>query len=216
MITRESRWESQLLFFPYHADLNLFTHSERPVLHYMKAILQEITYEKVSGGLMVEDCSPTAGDRPETLKSARRSKIKLETILWGGIRWNVIRIDLPPAGWPKSREPALTIKNQPRNPSSARKSRNAKMTQKCRTGESHGTLGQNFSKKVFEKFRKGDKGKNPELHISLHRSTLGQNFSIFKKLEKFIQRYILGQSFHFCQRKIGKIRRVIQMGLVKE
>ena len=81
MITRESRWESQLLFFPYHADLTLFTHSERPVLHYMKAILQEITYEKVSGGLTVEDSSPTAGDRPETLKSARRSKIESETIL---------------------------------------------------------------------------------------------------------------------------------------
>jgi hypothetical protein len=47
----------------------------------MKAILQEITYEKVSGDLMVEDSGPTAGDRPETLKSARRSKIESETIL---------------------------------------------------------------------------------------------------------------------------------------
>ncbi len=74
MITRQSRWESQRLFFPYHADLTLFTHSQGSVLHYMKAILQEITYEKVSGGLMVEDSGPTAGDRPETLKSARRSK----------------------------------------------------------------------------------------------------------------------------------------------
>ena len=27
MITRESRWESERLFFPYHADLALFTHS---------------------------------------------------------------------------------------------------------------------------------------------------------------------------------------------
>ena len=81
MITRQSRWESQRLFFPYHADLTLFTHSQRPILHYMKAILQEITYEKVSGGLMVTDSSPTVGDRPETLKSARWSKIESETIL---------------------------------------------------------------------------------------------------------------------------------------
>ena len=80
-LTRQSRWESQRLFFPYHADSTLFTHSLRPVLHYMKAILQEITYEKVSGSLMVEDSSPTAGDRPETLKSARRSKIESEAIL---------------------------------------------------------------------------------------------------------------------------------------
>ena len=65
MITRESRWESQRLFFPYHADLALFTHSQRPVLHYMKVILQEITHEKVSGGLMVEDSNPTAGTDPK-------------------------------------------------------------------------------------------------------------------------------------------------------
>jgi hypothetical protein len=26
MITRQSRWESQRLFFPYHTDLTLFTH----------------------------------------------------------------------------------------------------------------------------------------------------------------------------------------------
>ena len=80
-ITRESRWESQRLFFSCHADLTLFTHSQRPVLHYMKAILQEITHEKVSGGLMVKDSSPTAGDRPETLKPALQSKIESETIL---------------------------------------------------------------------------------------------------------------------------------------
>ena len=49
MITRESRWESQRLFFPYHADLALFTHSQTPVLHYMKVIWQEITHGKVSG-----------------------------------------------------------------------------------------------------------------------------------------------------------------------
>ena len=81
MITRESRWESQRLFFPYHADLTLFTHSERPVLHYMKAILQEITYEKVSGGLMVKDSGPTTEGRPETLKSARGARIESESIL---------------------------------------------------------------------------------------------------------------------------------------
>ena len=81
MIPRESRWESQRLFFSCHAELTLFTHSQRPVLHYMKVILQEITHEKVSSGLMVEDSGPTAEDRPETLKSARRSKSELETIL---------------------------------------------------------------------------------------------------------------------------------------
>ncbi len=81
MITRQSRWESQRLFFLYHADLTLFTHSQRPVLHYMEVILQEITYEKVLGGLMVEDSGPTTGDRPETLKLARRSKIESETTL---------------------------------------------------------------------------------------------------------------------------------------
>jgi hypothetical protein len=81
MITRQARWKSQRLFFPYHADLTLFAHSQRPVLHYMKAILQEITYEKVSNGLMVEDSGPMAGDQPETLKSARRPKIESETIL---------------------------------------------------------------------------------------------------------------------------------------
>ena len=65
IITRQSRWESQRLYFPYHADLTLFTHSQRPVLHYMKAILQEITYEKVSGDLMVEDSNLTAGTDPK-------------------------------------------------------------------------------------------------------------------------------------------------------
>ena len=65
MITRQSRWESQRLFFPYHADLTLFTHSQRPVLHYMTAILQEITHEKVSGSLMVEDSNPTVGTDPK-------------------------------------------------------------------------------------------------------------------------------------------------------
>ena len=58
MITRQSRWESQRLFFPYHADLALFTHSQRPVL-------QEITHEKVSGDLMVEYSNPTAGIDPK-------------------------------------------------------------------------------------------------------------------------------------------------------
>ena len=61
----QSRWESQRLFFSYHADLTPFTHSQRPILHYMKAILQEITHEKVSGGLMVEDSNPTAGTDPK-------------------------------------------------------------------------------------------------------------------------------------------------------
>jgi hypothetical protein len=45
-------------------------------------------------------------------------------------------------------------------------------------------------------------------------STLGQNFSIFKKLEKFIQRYTLGQIFPFLSReKLEKFERVIRNGL---
>jgi hypothetical protein len=131
----------------------------------------------------------------------------------------VIRIDLPPAGRPKGREPGLKVKNRPRNPSSTRKSRNAKMTRKCHTGESHGTLGQNFSKKkVLKNFErkwsgpqeaitvrcKKDRRRNPEFRISIHCSTLGQNFSIFKKLEKFIQHYILGQIFPFLSKKNWK------------
>jgi hypothetical protein len=81
MNTRQARWESQWLFFPYHADLTLFTHSQRPVLHYMKAILQEITYEKVLGGPAIEDFSPTTEDQPETLKSTQRSRIESEPIV---------------------------------------------------------------------------------------------------------------------------------------
>ena len=81
MITRKSCWESQQLFFPCHADLTLFTHSQRPVLHYMKVIWQEITHGKVSGGLMVKDSGPTAEDRPKTLKSTQRSKIESDTVL---------------------------------------------------------------------------------------------------------------------------------------
>ena len=65
IITRQSRWESQQLYFPYHADLTLFTHSQRPVLHCMNAILQEITHQKVSGSLMVEDSNPTTGTDPK-------------------------------------------------------------------------------------------------------------------------------------------------------
>ena len=81
MITCESRWESQRLFFPCHVDLTLFAHSQRPVLHYIRAILQEITYGKVSGGPVIEDFGPTAGDWPETLKPARRSKIEPKPFL---------------------------------------------------------------------------------------------------------------------------------------
>jgi hypothetical protein len=44
----------------------------------------------------------------------------------------------------------------------------------------------------------------------------GANFSIFEKLEKFILRYTLGQKFSIFRWKIGKIRRVIEPGLVKE
>jgi hypothetical protein len=53
----------------------------------------------------------------------------------------------------------------------------------------------------------------------MHCSTLGQNFSIFKKLEKFIQRYTLGQIFPFLSgEKLEKIQgeSMIEMGLVKE
>jgi hypothetical protein len=81
MITRESRWESQRLFFSYHPDLTLFVHSWRPVLHYIKAILQGDTYGEVSEDPMIRDFDPMAGNQPETLKSARRSKIELKPIL---------------------------------------------------------------------------------------------------------------------------------------
>jgi hypothetical protein len=69
--------------------------------------------------------------------------------------------------------------------------------------------------KGFEKFRKRivrlsagqckeDGERNPEFRISMHCSTLGQNFSIFKKLEKFIQHYILGQIFPFLSEENWK------------
>jgi hypothetical protein len=80
-VTRKSRWESQWLFFPYLANLNLFAHSQRPVLHYIKAISQEITYGKVLGGSVIEDFGPTTGDRPKILKPARRSKIESKLVL---------------------------------------------------------------------------------------------------------------------------------------
>jgi hypothetical protein len=47
----------------------------------------------------------------------------------------------------------------------------------------------------------------------MHCSILGQNFSIFKKLEKFIQRYTLGQIFPFLSgEKLEKFERVIRNG----
>ncbi len=80
-VMRESRWESQRLFFPYHANLNLFAHSQGPVLHYIRAISQEITYGKVLGGPVIEDFGPTTGDRPKILKPTRRSKIESKLVL---------------------------------------------------------------------------------------------------------------------------------------
>jgi hypothetical protein len=60
---------------------------------------------------------------------------------------------------------------------------------------------------------KGDRGRNPGFRISMYCSTLGQNFSIFKKLEKFIQRYTLGQIFPFLSgEKLEKFERVIRNG----
>ena len=59
----------------------------------------------------------------------------------------------------------------------------------------------------------GNKERNPELRISEHCSTLGQNFSIFKKLEKFIQRYTLGKIFPFLSgEKLENFERVIRNG----
>ena len=78
MVTRKSRWESQRLFFPYHADLAPFTRSYRLVLHYMKVIGQEIIHGKVSGSPMVKNSGPTTEDRPE---STRESKIESEIVL---------------------------------------------------------------------------------------------------------------------------------------
>ena len=68
----------------------------------------------------------------------------------------------------------------------------------------------NFEKKKIDSleavvaWHKGNKERNPELRINVHCSTLGQNFSIFKKLEKFIWHYILGQIFPFFVRKNRK------------
>ena len=60
---------------------------------------------------------------------------------------------------------------------------------------------------------KEDRGRNPEPRIGVHCTTLGQNFSIFKKLEKFIQRYTLGQIFPFLSGgKLEKFERVIRNG----
>jgi hypothetical protein len=69
--------------------------------------------------------------------------------------------------------------------------------------------------KIFEKKKtdslevvaarhKGNRERNLELRISVHCSTLGQNFSIFKKIEKFIRHYILGQIFSFLSEKNWK------------
>jgi hypothetical protein len=103
--------------------------------------------------------------------------------------------------------------------------------------------GAKFFKKGFEKFRrsrtdslraivarrKENRRRNPEFRISNHRPTLGQNFSIFKKLEKFIRHYILGQIFPFLSKKNWKNTEnhpdgpregvspdIDEMGLVKE
>jgi hypothetical protein len=54
-VMRESRWESQRLFLPCLANLNLFAHSQRSVLHYIRFISQEIAYGKVLGGPATED-----------------------------------------------------------------------------------------------------------------------------------------------------------------
>jgi hypothetical protein len=61
-VTRESRWESQRLFFPCLANLNLFAHSQRSVLHYIRAISQGITCGIVLGGPVIEDLK--TGPRP--------------------------------------------------------------------------------------------------------------------------------------------------------
>jgi hypothetical protein len=74
-VMRESRWESQRLFLPCLANLNLFAHSQRSVLHYIRAISQEITCGKVLGGPVIEDFELTDRNRPETLESVRRSKV---------------------------------------------------------------------------------------------------------------------------------------------
>jgi hypothetical protein len=95
-VTRESRWEFQRLFFPYHANLTPFAHSRRPVSHYIRAILQEITYEKVLGGSVIEDFGSAAGDRPKALEPAQRSKAEPKLASNGSIRCNVNKIDLPP------------------------------------------------------------------------------------------------------------------------
>jgi hypothetical protein len=113
-VMRESRWESQRLFLPCLANLNLFAHSQRSVLHYIRAISQEITYGKVLDGPVIEDFESTDRNRHETLEPVRRSKVGPKL---GLKRKHLIRFnqDRPPASRmarePRtrldSREPAL-------------------------------------------------------------------------------------------------------------
>ncbi len=121
--------------------------------------------------------------------------------------------------------------------------------QKCKNdpGLSHRQIlwntGAKFFKKVLKNFKRGQSGpqeaitvryqkdrrRNPEFRISNHCPTLGQNFSIFKKLEKFTRLYILGQIFPFLSKKNWKNTEnhpdgpregvspdIDEMGLVKE
>jgi hypothetical protein len=74
-VMRESRWESQRLFLPCLANLSLFAHPQRSVLHYIRAISQEITYGKVLGGPVIEDFESTDRNRHETLEPVRRLKV---------------------------------------------------------------------------------------------------------------------------------------------
>ena len=116
-----------------------------------------------------------------------------------------------------AREPRTKLDNQ----ELARKPRSGLEIKKYEDNQemSHGWIQRHtrakFSKRVLKIFEgkqfysrvaisiqcKEDRGRNPGFRISMYCSTLGQNFSIFEKLKKFIQHYTLGQIFPILLKK---------------
>jgi hypothetical protein len=113
-VMRESRWESQRLFLPCLANLNLFAHSQRSVLHYIRAISQEITYGKVLGGPVIEDFELTDKEparNPRTgpeVKSGTKAGLKRKHLIrCNQDRLPASRMAREPRTRLDSREPAL-------------------------------------------------------------------------------------------------------------
>jgi hypothetical protein len=113
-VMRESRWESQRLFLPCLANLNLFAHSQGSVLHYIRAISQEITYGKVLGGPVTEDFESTDKEparNPRTgpeVKSGTKAGLKRKHLIrCNQDRLPASRMAREPRTRLDSREPAL-------------------------------------------------------------------------------------------------------------